>query len=154
MNHDEVKLADCDMRPAMVDDVPAMIAMLETGRELLAADGIDQWQNGTGPDVQSVTKDLMQGWGRVFCVRGQVAATAALIPGPDPNYDAIEDGSWDRTGNPGGAYATIHRVAVSPPTAATTSGDASTSGSSRRRAPAASRRSAWTPTRTTPACAT
>ena len=114
MNHDKVKLADCDMRPAMVEDVPQIIAILETGRKLLADDDIDQWQNGTGPNAADVSRDLMQGWGRVFCVRGQVAATAALIPGPDPNYDVIEDGVWDRTGNAGGAYATIHRVAVSP----------------------------------------
>ncbi len=109
-----IRLADCDMRPAMTDDVPAIIAILETGRELLAADGIDQWQDGTGPGAKDVTNDLMQGWGRVFCVRGQVAATAALIPGPEPNYDVIEEGRWDRTGNATGVYATIHRVAVSP----------------------------------------
>lgn len=114
MDKTEVRLADCDMRPAMADDVPAIIAILETGRELLAADGIDQWQNGTGPGAQAVANDLMQGWGRVFCVRNQVVATAALIPGPDPNYDVIENGRWDRTGNPGGVYATIHRVAVDP----------------------------------------
>ena len=114
MNNTEIKLADCDMRPAMVDDVPQIIAILETGRKLLAADGIDQWQNGTGPNAADVANDLMQGWGRVFCVRNQVAATAALIPGPDPNYDVIEDGRWDRTGNTSNAYATIHRVAVSP----------------------------------------
>ncbi|WP_321970825.1 GNAT family N-acetyltransferase [Paratractidigestivibacter sp.] len=114
MSNLEVKSADCDMRPATVDDVPAIIATLETGRALLAADGIDQWQHGTGPSVADVTNDLMQGWGRVFCVKNQVAATAALIPGPDANYDVIEDGRWDKTGNPSGVYATIHRVAVSP----------------------------------------
>ncbi len=111
MNKTQVKLADCDMRPASADDIPAIVAILETGRELLAADGIDQWQNGTGPGADAVARDVLQGWGRVFCVRDQVAATAALIPGPDPNYDLIEDGEW---GEPAGEYATIHRVAVSP----------------------------------------
>ena len=57
----EVRLADCDMRPAMVDDVPAIVAILETGRELLAADGIPQWQNGTGPGAEPVAADILQG---------------------------------------------------------------------------------------------
>lgn len=82
----EFRLADCDMRPATVDDIPAIVATLEAGRSLLAADGIDQWQNGTGPDVDLVTEDVEHGWGRVFLVDGQVAATAALIDEPDPNY--------------------------------------------------------------------
>ena len=78
----EFRLADCDMRPATVDDIPAIVATLEAGRSLLAADGIDQWQNGTGPDVDLVTEDVERGWGRVFLVDGQVAATAALIDEP------------------------------------------------------------------------
>lgn len=108
----EVRLANCDMRPAMVDDVPAIVAILETGRELLAADGIPQWQNGTGPGAETVAADILQGWGRVFVVGDQVAATAALIPGPDSNYAIVEDGGWKVAGD--GSYAAIHRVAVSP----------------------------------------
>lgn len=116
----ELRLAECDMRPATVDDVPAIVATLEAGRALLAADGIDQWQNGTGPDVDLVTSDVTRGWGRVFLVGGQVAATAALIDEPEPNYAQMVEGAWRvREGErpPAGAtspYATIHRVAVAP----------------------------------------
>lgn len=110
----EPRLADCDMRPATVDDVPAIVATLEAGRALLAADGIDQWQNGTGPDVDLVTEDVERGWGRVFLVDGQVAATAALIDEPEPNYAHMLEGAWQVRGDAAAPYATIHRVAVAP----------------------------------------
>lgn len=116
----EFRLADCDMRPATVDDVPAIVATLEAGRALLAADGIDQWQDGAGPDVDLVTSDVARGWGRVFLIGGQVAATAALIDEPEPAYDQVVEGAWQVRGDaaaPAGAaspYATIHRVAVAP----------------------------------------
>ena len=110
----EFRLADCDMRPATVDDVPAIVATLEAGRALLAADGIDQWQNGTGPDVDLVTEDVERGWGRVFLVDGQVAATAALIDEPEPNYAHMLEGAWQVRGDAAAPYATIHRVAVAP----------------------------------------
>lgn len=110
----EFRLADCDMRPATVDDIPAIVATLEAGRSLLAADGIDQWQNGTGPDVDLVTEDVERGWGRVFLVDGQVAATAALIDEPEPNYAHMLEGAWQVRGDAASSYATIHRVAVAP----------------------------------------
>lgn len=116
----EPRLADCDMRPATVDDVPAIVATLEAGRALLAADGIDQWQDGAGPDVDLVTSDVARGWGRVFLIGGQVAATAALIDESEPAYDQVIEGAWQTSGDaatPAGAtspYATIHRVAVAP----------------------------------------
>lgn len=110
----EFRLADCDMRPATVDDIPAIVATLEAGRCLLAADGIDQWQDGTGPDVDLVTEDVERGWGRVFLVDGQVAATAALIDEPEPNYAHMLEGAWQVRGDAAAPYATIHRVAVAP----------------------------------------
>lgn len=110
----EFRLADCDMRPATVDDVPAIVATLEAGRSLLAADGIDQWQNGAGPDVDLVTSDVARGWGRVFLIGGQVAATAALIDEPEPAYDQVVEGAWQVRGDAAAPYATIHRVAVAP----------------------------------------
>lgn len=116
----EPRLADCDMRPATVDDVPAIVATLEAGRALLAADGIDQWQDGAGLDVDLVTSDVARGWGRVFLIGGQVAATAALIDEPEPAYDQVVEGAWQTRGDaatPAGVtspYATIHRVAVAP----------------------------------------
>lgn len=110
----EFRLADCDMRPATVDDIPAIVATLKAGRCLLAADGIDQWQDGTGPDVDLVTEDVERGWGRVFLVDGQVAATAALIDEPEPNYAHMLEGAWQVRGDAAAPYATIHRVAVAP----------------------------------------
>lgn len=110
----EPRLADCDMRPATVDDVPAIVATLEAGRALLAADGIDQWQDGAGPDVDLVTSDVARGWGRVFLIGGQVAATAALIDEPEPAYVQVVEGAWQVRGDAAAPYATIHRVAVAP----------------------------------------
>lgn len=111
VNNQQLSAADCDMRPALVDDIPAIVAIIETGRELLAAEGVDQWQNGAGPCPNAVASDILQGWGRVFTVCDEVAATAALMPAPDPAYAHI-DGAWETRGE--GSYAAIHRVAVSP----------------------------------------
>ena len=111
VNNQQLSAADCDMRPALVDDIPAIVAIIETGRELLAAEGVDQWQNGAGPCPNAVASDILQGWGRVFTVCDEVAATAALMPAPDPAYTRI-DGAWETRGE--GSYAAIHRVAVSP----------------------------------------
>lgn len=116
-----LRLADCDMRPSTVDDVPAIMATLEAGRALLAADGIDQWQNGTAPGVEAVTADVACGRGRVFLINGQVAATAALADEPEPAYGRMVEGAWEVRGEEHApeegatcAYATIHRVAVAP----------------------------------------
>lgn len=107
-------LADCDMRPATVDDIPTIVAMLGEARALLAADGIDQWQNGTGPNFRNIALDLEFGWGRVFTVKGTVAATAALVDVRDPNYEELLEGAWEVREDGECNYATIHRVAVSP----------------------------------------
>ena len=122
LNKAQFTLSDCDMRPATVDDIPAIVATLESGRALLAESGIDQWQRGTGPDVNNVVSDVSHGWGRVFVVAGQVAATAALIDEPDANYAQLIEGAWEtrpaeagvNNGTAKQGYATIHRVAVSP----------------------------------------
>ena len=79
VNNQQLSAADCDMRPALVDDIPAIVAIIETGRELLAAEGVDQWQNGAGPCPNAVASDILQGWGRVFTVCDEVAATAAIM---------------------------------------------------------------------------
>ena len=146
VNNQQLSAADCDMRPALVDDIPAIVAIIETGRELLAAEGVDQWQNGAGPCPNAVASDILQGWGRVFTVCDEVAATAAIMPAPDPAYACI-DGAWEARGE--GPTASRFR----PSTAAAASPAASSSASSRRLAPAASPRCASTPTRRTRACA-
>ena len=106
------------LRKATLADGPAVVALYREAQAFLAAQGIDQWQDGTGPDVDLVTSDVARGWGRVFLIGGQVAATAALIDEPEPAYDQVVEGAWQvRSGAvaPAGvtsSYATIHRVSA------------------------------------------
>lgn len=65
-----------------------------------------QWP-ASYPDRQLVEEDIRAGHCYVFEEEDRIVGTFALILGPDPTYQAIEDGSW-RFSEP---YGTIHRIA-------------------------------------------
>lgn len=112
---DQTPAQELALRIATPEDLPQMIDIIEAGRALLAADGINQWQHGEGPSAEVLAADVAAGYGRVFAAEGgTVAATAALIGGRDASYDVVEGGAWEEREGAGSGYATIHRVAVSP----------------------------------------
>ena len=88
------------------EDLPAVDELLEQGREYLARQGIDQWQNFP-PTPQDTREHFRRG--ELYVVRDAdgVAGTFVLI-GHEPAYDAI-DGEWRSSGK----YLALHRVAVS-----------------------------------------
>ncbi|RRG10766.1 MAG: GNAT family N-acetyltransferase [Lactobacillus sp.] len=98
------------IRLARPTDVPAIMPIIESARQLLAQQGIPQWQDGH-PNQATIQADIAQQIGYVFVVDQQLAGYTALLQTPDPNYQPI-DGAWGRYTTPE-HYATLHRVAIS-----------------------------------------
>ncbi|WP_304054812.1 GNAT family N-acetyltransferase [Levilactobacillus namurensis] len=96
------------LRQATMADLPQIEAIIRDGRQLLAAQEIDQWQ-GTYPNTAVLVDDIHQGWTVVLEEDQEILGTAAIIPGVDPTYQQIE-GQWLTKQAP---YLAIHRVAVS-----------------------------------------
>ncbi|NLR10364.1 MULTISPECIES: GNAT family N-acetyltransferase [Lactobacillaceae] len=96
------------LRQATMADLPQIESIIRDGRELLAAQAIDQWQ-GAYPNTAVLVDDIHQGWTVVLEENNEILGTAAIIPGEDPTYKQIE-GQWLTKQAP---YLAIHRVAVS-----------------------------------------
>lgn len=87
--------------------MPAMMAIVAQAQAYLAAQGIDQWQDGyPGEDV--LREDIDAARGYVLVEDDAVCAIATIDFGGEPTYDVIYDGAWN-TQTP---YACLHRVAV------------------------------------------
>ncbi|BDR60071.1 GNAT family N-acetyltransferase [Lactobacillus xylocopicola] len=84
------------------------MAIIDEAKELLKKDGSPQWQNGN-PNHAILAADIVQEQAYCLMVDQAVAGVAALVAGPEPNYDRI-DGAWQNTTD---QYATIHRIAIS-----------------------------------------
>ncbi len=96
------------LRPAVMDDVERVMAMVRGAQQRLAASGIDQWQNGY-PNPERIAEDIRLGVGRVLCVDGRAVAYGALVYTGEVAYDNLRGGKWLTEGT---NYATIHRLCV------------------------------------------
>ncbi|MBF8808704.1 MAG: GNAT family N-acetyltransferase [Enterococcus lacertideformus] len=96
-------------RKTTLEDVPAVMKVINDAKSLLAINGSPQWQNGY-PNEETIKQDIQKSWGYVFLVDGIVAGTLALQKTPDKNYQKIFEGSWEKAKDP---YTTIHRIALS-----------------------------------------
>jgi GNAT superfamily N-acetyltransferase len=97
------------LREAVLTDVDEIVAVIEEGRQFLAEQGIDQWQNGY-PGRTDILADLQKNVAHVLVVDDTIAGYAALVVGEDTAYTKITSGSWREHVTP---YTAIHRVAVS-----------------------------------------
>ncbi|WP_295731330.1 GNAT family N-acetyltransferase [uncultured Limosilactobacillus sp.] len=95
------------LRPAQVNDIDAIMPIIESARALLKAEGSTQWQSGD-PDRRLIGQDIEQHVGEVLIVDQQVAGYAALVRSAEPTYAKIYSGHW-ASNDP---YTTIHRVAI------------------------------------------
>lgn len=84
----------------------AALAMIQQGRERLAAQGIDQWQDGY-PNLESIQGDIRQQKGYFLLEDGERAGYFCLDFGGEPAYQALE-GHWLSAG----PYGAIHRVVI------------------------------------------
>lgn len=94
---------------AKLTDLSEIVAVIESARAYLKAQGIDQWQKSAYPAISDIRTDIENDVAYVLKVAGKVAAYGAVIAGFDPAYDLIQ-GSWR---NDNHDYVTVHRMAVS-----------------------------------------
>ena len=101
-----------NIRNATYDDIPALMHIFECAKGIMRASGnMHQWGNGY-PSEEIVKRDIDSGACHVLCDEsGNILATVAFIPGPDPTYSYIEGGAW-LNDDP---YYVIHRIAVTAP---------------------------------------
>ncbi len=97
------------LRKASREDEAAVLELYGEASRFLAAQGIDQWQDGY-PNGETFRGDLSRGESWVLEEDGEVLATACLGFGREPTYDKICQGAW-AVEPP--EYAFLHRIAVS-----------------------------------------
>ena len=93
---------------ARIDELDDVMEIVHDAQQLLAADGVNQWQDGY-PNTQILRNDIEHDHLFVYRLDGKPVAMAAILPGPDPDYANITNGTWDY---PHANYTVIHRVAV------------------------------------------
>ena len=96
-----------DCRPAVPEDMPAIMEIVAQARKYLRAHGVDQWQ-GQYPNEAVFTADMERGECHVVTYGGEVAGFFTLTLAPEEGYEHLTDGKW-RTDGP---YCAIHRSAV------------------------------------------
>ncbi|SDH89532.1 Acetyltransferase (GNAT) family protein [Chryseobacterium taeanense] len=98
--------SEIKMRKAETEDRDIIWNILQQAIERRRKDGSMQWQEGY-PNLNTVEKDIENGFGYVMTVNGEIAVYAALILNDEPAYDNI-DGAWLSNGE----FVVVHRVAV------------------------------------------
>ena len=99
------------LRTATEADIPAIMKILEAGRDIMLASGnLNQWPQGY-PTEEMVRRDIGPGYGKVMEDGGRIVAYFACIPSPDPTYAVIYDGAWEEDEKP---YYVVHRIASFP----------------------------------------
>lgn len=102
-------MAEIYLRRAQLQDLTAIMKIIDDAKELLKKNGSPQWQNGY-PDQETFTQDIVMQTNWILINDNKVVATATLQLTPEPTYRNITQGQWQQPNEP---YATIHRVAIS-----------------------------------------
>ena len=109
INRGRIIMAEIYLRRAQLQDLPAIMKIIDDAKELLKKNGSPQWQNGY-PDQETFTQDIVMQTNWILINDNKVVATATLQLTPEPTYRNITQGQWQQPDEP---YATIHRVAIS-----------------------------------------
>jgi hypothetical protein len=99
------------VRPAVPEDIPAIMTVLEAAKGIMRASGnLHQWVGGY-PSESVVREDIRGGYGLVVVERDRVVGYFAFIPSPEPTYATIYAGAWLDGNAP---YHVIHRIGSLP----------------------------------------
>lgn len=95
-------------RKAQMEEVPVIMRLIEEARSIMRSCGnVNQWIGGY-PSEDTIVEDINNGH-CYLCVEqsGEVVASFAFIPGPEPTYKEIYEGQWlnDKP------YHVVHRLA-------------------------------------------
>ena len=98
-----------EIRLATMADVPVILRLIEEARGIMRSCGnVNQWID-VYPSRETVENDINNGH-CYLCVErgsGEIVASFAFIPGPEPTYKEIYEGQWldDKP------YHVVHRLA-------------------------------------------
>lgn len=96
-----------EIRNTTHEDIETVLDIYDQAKKYMRANGNhNQWINGY-PDRELVKQDINNGVSYVCLDRDKIVATFCYIPGIDPTYIHIYEGSW-LNDEP---YAVIHRIA-------------------------------------------
>ncbi|SCU82264.1 LANO_0B05644g1_1 [Lachancea nothofagi CBS 11611] len=98
------------LRKATLEDKDQIVSILQTAKDFLKSQKVDQWQNNY-PNEEHVVADIYCGQSYVLVYESEVVAIGTITTGVDPDYTAIE-GSWVEDKNSKN-YASLHRTAIS-----------------------------------------
>ena len=96
-------------RKATMADVPVIMCLIDEARAIMRSCGnVNQWIDGY-PSQETIENDISNGH-CYLCVEqgsGEIVASFAFIPGPEPTYKEIFEGEWldDKP------YHVVHRLA-------------------------------------------
>ncbi|KAB8135757.1 GNAT family N-acetyltransferase [Gracilibacillus oryzae] len=96
-------------RKARAADTEAIMKILNDGIAYLKEQGSPQWQNGHGPNLDTVQNDIQNDFAYVLKDDQKIVGYGTLIPGPDHAYENMTDGMWQGEST---HYVAIHRIAV------------------------------------------
>lgn len=94
------------LRQAKIEDLPAILLMIEKAKNKMANLGINQWQNGT-PNREIVIQDINNTESYVLEQNGIIVASAMVSSKKEETYNFIE-GKW----NQNDLYTVVHRFVV------------------------------------------
>ena len=94
-------------RPAVMEDVPRILEIVQAARESLGRFGIDQWQ-GPYPGAERFEEDIRLGQCFIVEHKGETGAFFVLSTLPELSYDDITDGKWSADV----PCCVLHRAAV------------------------------------------
>jgi len=96
-----------EIRKSTPEDIDPIMNCINTARQMMRAGGNNvQWTNGY-PSKELMLDSIKNGFNFLIFENDEVVATFDFIIGDDPNYAAIENGSWLNDEK----YGVIHRLA-------------------------------------------
>lgn len=95
------------LRHSTLKDLPGILEIIAQAQAYLAAQGVDQWQDGY-PNEATMREDIRLERSYVLEADGGILGIASLVFDGEPTYDVICEGAW-LAPEP---YACIHRIAM------------------------------------------
>lgn len=98
------------IRLSKIEDIPKIMIVINDAKSYLAAQNIDQWQNGY-PNTAQVENDIKKGESYVLVNdENLVLATAMFTLRKEPTYKKVIEGNWLVSEEE--IYGVIHRMAI------------------------------------------
>lgn len=100
-------MSELEITKGSYADIPQVLALFDTARKFMRANGNQTQWNGVYPAGEDVISDIENNCLYMVRQNGQTCGTFAFVIGEDPSYAYIEDGAWLSDA----PYGTIHRIA-------------------------------------------